>query len=81
MSYKNIYLNVKHLLKYRIFVNSSQIRYSCTDVQTTPESESPQKLVKVAIVGVPNAGKSTFINNLIDHRVSNRINVELIRKH
>lgn len=30
-----------------------------------------EKLIKIAIVGVPNAGKSTFINNLINHRVSN----------
>lgn len=31
-----------------------------------------EKLLKVAIVGVPNAGKSTFINNLLNHRVSLR---------
>lgn len=30
-----------------------------------------EKLIKIAIVGVPNAGKSTFINNLINHRVRN----------
>lgn len=29
-----------------------------------------EKMIKVAIIGVPNAGKSTFINNLINHRVS-----------
>lgn len=33
-----------------------------------PETET--KLVKVGIIGVPNAGKSTFINNLMDRKVS-----------
>lgn len=32
-----------------------------------PETET--KLVKVGIIGVPNAGKSTFINNLMDRKV------------
>lgn len=27
-------------------------------------------LLKVAIIGLPNAGKSTFINNLMDRRVN-----------
>lgn len=31
--------------------------------------ESKEKIIKVAIIGAPNAGKSTFINNLIDHRI------------
>lgn len=34
-----------------------------------PKAESKEKIIKVAIIGAPNAGKSTFINNLIDHRV------------
>lgn len=29
-----------------------------------------QRSLNVAVIGVPNAGKSTFINNLINHRVS-----------
>lgn len=36
---------------------------------TAAAGKSNEKLVKVAIVGVPNAGKSTFINNLLNHRV------------
>lgn len=35
----------------------------------TPTPETKEKLIKVAIIGAPNAGKSTFINNLINHRV------------
>lgn len=38
-------------------------------VQPTKEPNKKEKLIKVAVVGVPNAGKSTFINNLINHRV------------
>lgn len=38
----------------------------------TANKQQNEKLIKVAIVGVPNAGKSTFINNLINHRVSNQ---------
>lgn len=29
-----------------------------------------QNSLHIAVIGVPNAGKSTFINNLINHRVS-----------
>ena len=29
-----------------------------------------EKVVKIAFIGVPNAGKSTLINSLLDHRVS-----------
>lgn len=40
----------------------------------TPESENQQKndeqkLLRVAMIGVPNAGKSTLINALTEHRV------------
>lgn len=34
-----------------------------------PDSEQRQKILKLAVVGVPNAGKSTFINNLMDRKV------------
>lgn len=32
--------------------------------------DSTEKVVNVAIIGLPNAGKSTLINNLIDRKVS-----------
>jgi GTPase Era involved in 16S rRNA processing len=32
------------------------------------------ELLKVAIIGAPNAGKSTFVNRLMGWRVSERIN-------
>lgn len=33
------------------------------------EDPNAQKLIKIAIIGVPNSGKSTFINKIINHRV------------
>lgn len=40
-----------------------------TVVTASAKPESNEKTIKVAIIGAPNAGKSTFINNLIEHRV------------
>lgn len=34
------------------------------------ENQSQQKLLKLAVIGLPNAGKSTFINNLMDRKVN-----------
>ncbi|XP_058464734.1 GTPase Era, mitochondrial [Malaya genurostris] len=36
---------------------------------TEANAAGQSKLIKVAIIGVPNAGKSTLINHLIEHRV------------
>ncbi|XP_075167216.1 GTPase Era, mitochondrial [Haematobia irritans] len=36
---------------------------------TNAEKSREQKSLNIAVIGVPNAGKSTFINNLINHRV------------
>lgn len=43
-----------------------------SDKQNVEEEQNiaQQKSLSIAIIGVPNAGKSTFINNLINHRVS-----------
>lgn len=59
------FLSVKH--------NTSTANPPATIQQPTREPNKNEKLIRVAVVGVPNAGKSTFINNLINHRV---INVE-----
>lgn len=40
-----------------------------TKEQDPKQTEISKRSVKVAIIGVPNAGKSTFINNLLKHRV------------
>ncbi|XP_062559737.1 GTPase Era, mitochondrial [Armigeres subalbatus] len=39
------------------------------NVSDKKDPQSNEKLIKVAIIGVPNAGKSTLINHLINHRV------------
>ncbi|XP_037036187.1 GTPase Era, mitochondrial [Bradysia coprophila] len=49
----------------------------CRGVRTKPSEthrteQKPnqnEKVVKIAIIGTPNAGKSTFINNLLNHRI------------
>lgn len=39
------------------------------DVVANDESEPQQKLLKLAVIGLPNSGKSTLINNLMDRKV------------
>lgn len=64
------------------FTQSKNNIKSCRGVQTqatekiVSKPKKNEKLVKVAVIGTPNAGKSTFINNLLNHRVSS----ERIRK-
>lgn len=41
-----------------------------TDFQVLPKEEVETKILKLAVIGVPNAGKSTFINNLMGRKVS-----------
>ena len=48
------------------FIGNS--RFYCVEAI---RKQDEQKLVKVAIIGVPNAGKSTLINSLVDQRVRN----------
>lgn len=72
----------------KYFLNP-EIRFFCTEITKknepkcpeTPNPTTNEKLVKVAIIGVPNAGKSTFINNLIDHRVSNNNLIPYIKNY
>lgn len=55
------------LLELRLISRSSLLRYS--QDSTSEGDNKEQKSLNVAVIGVPNVGKSTFINNLINHRV------------
>lgn len=54
---------------WNLFLTSFRSVVSANTKQKTPKPDSTEKIIKVAIIGAPNAGKSTFINNLIEHRV------------
>lgn len=73
-----------NLQLWRNFCNTNQMRWFSNasrkivdeedSIINTLESENRQKndehkLLRVAMIGVPNSGKSTLINALIDHRV------------
>lgn len=56
------------------FIQCQLNRCFSSDKSKSPEQKpctnKNERLIKIAVIGVPNAGKSTFINNLINHRVS-----------
>lgn len=67
------------MLRNRIFLNAlignrpNLLKYAQNRLYSSPpkekHNESSEKSLNVAVIGMPNAGKSTFINNLINHRV------------
>lgn len=49
-----------------------EVKYSTKVRQISdlaPHEECKTKLLRVAVIGTPNAGKSTFINYLMDRKV------------
>lgn len=48
-------------------------RFYCAQASQKENLELNEKLVKVSIIGLPNSGKSTFINSMLQHRVSNKL--------
>ncbi|XP_053683286.1 GTPase Era, mitochondrial [Sabethes cyaneus] len=49
--------------------NVAENKSDSTSDKSSSGQPKAEKLIKVAIIGVPNAGKSTLINHLINHRV------------
>lgn len=65
--FKHVFLNNKTFIISVVRCASVQeIQQECQHVH---ETEQRQKLLKLAVVGVPNAGKSTFINNIMDRKI------------
>lgn len=58
---------------------------SAADVVSTIQLNELQdyatRLLRVAIIGTPNAGKSTFINNLMDRKVVTVYNIFFLSQH
>lgn len=62
------------LLRRSNKVISINIRKCSVDVKykektCVPDTDFVQRLLKVAVIGMPNVGKSTFINFLMDRKV------------
>lgn len=47
------------------------------NVEVKP-SKKNKKLLKIAVIGTPNAGKSTFINSLLNHRVRRLLPLQIV---
>lgn len=48
----------------------ARVEHEANASEPIKKHHKQEKLIRVAIVGVPNAGKSTLINALAEHRVS-----------
>lgn len=48
---------------------STKVQNATEITETLPKDDIETKLLKVAVIGVPNSGKSTFINHLMDRKV------------
>lgn len=59
------------------FLNTRTLQNEEEAELVKPENESQQKLLKLAVIGLPNAGKSTFINGLMDRKVNILINLRI----
>jgi ribosome biogenesis GTPase A len=61
--------NIK-MLRFNKFNFSFQIRCYSSNISRKTVEQRQEKVSKVAIIGMPNSGKSTLINAIMNHRVS-----------
>lgn len=62
------------MLRINFLKLSFQTRlYSSSRTSRKVVEEAQEKVVKVAIIGLPNSGKSTLINTILDQRVSSKV--------
>ncbi|RZC32905.1 GTPase Era, mitochondrial [Asbolus verrucosus] len=60
------------LRNFGIILRGFEVKFSTKAQKVSdllPNDDISTKLLKVAVIGMPNAGKSTFINNLMDRKV------------
>ncbi|XP_065367864.1 GTPase Era, mitochondrial [Calliphora vicina] len=64
-------LHLLHQRNYCVAVNKNDENQqeNIAKQKIKEQQSAQQKTLTIAVIGVPNAGKSTFINNLINHRV------------
>lgn len=62
-----------------IFRSYSFAKKSSQTIDTTHDTEASnvKKTIKVAVIGAPNAGKSSFINSVMHQRVSSTTSLKM----
>jgi ribosome biogenesis GTPase A len=62
----------KMLRNFAVILRGFEVKFSTNAHKISdipPNEDFKTRLLKVAVIGIPNVGKSTFINNLMDRKV------------
>lgn len=68
-NFKTIFIISKSHFKQQIRKCNTLHKVQFENASNIEDTNSSQKLLRVAVIGMPNAGKSTFINHLMDRKV------------
>lgn len=69
-----MFRHLRNALILQLRFNSSLARESIVNENIVePINNVETRLLRVGIIGLPNAGKSTFINNLMDRKVGSTV--------